>query len=89
MPGPHPKTPTRRGQAPRSPYQCAGPLPASRARRSSPRPLHHDGGALEANFGILVDWWDRLFSSYAPIERPRAMPAHGQRLKDYLAIPWR
>jgi sterol desaturase/sphingolipid hydroxylase (fatty acid hydroxylase superfamily) len=51
--------------------------------------LHHDAGALEANFGILVDWWDRLFGSYVPIERPIAMPARGERLKAYLAIPWR
>jgi len=30
-----------------------------------------------------------LFGSYVPIERPSAMPARGERLKAYLAIPWR
>jgi sterol desaturase/sphingolipid hydroxylase (fatty acid hydroxylase superfamily) len=51
--------------------------------------LHHDAGQVNGNFGILVDWWDRLFGSYVAIERPRAMPARGEGLKAYLAIPWR
>ena len=51
--------------------------------------LHHDAGAIEGNFGILVDWWDRLFGSYVPIERPLSMPPRGERLKAYFAIPWR
>jgi sterol desaturase/sphingolipid hydroxylase (fatty acid hydroxylase superfamily) len=57
-----------------------------------PRPvhrLHHNLDMREHNFGILVDWWDRLFGTYRPIEWPRAMPPRGQRLKAYLAIPWR
>jgi sterol desaturase/sphingolipid hydroxylase (fatty acid hydroxylase superfamily) len=40
------------------------------------------------NFGILVDWWDRLFGTYQPIEYARALPPRGARLKAYLAIPW-
>jgi sterol desaturase/sphingolipid hydroxylase (fatty acid hydroxylase superfamily) len=51
--------------------------------------LHHEGGEVEGNYGILVDWWDRLFGSYVPIERQRSLPARGEWLKAYLAIPWR
>jgi sterol desaturase/sphingolipid hydroxylase (fatty acid hydroxylase superfamily) len=49
---------------------------------------HHNHDMKGHNFGILVDWWDRLFGTYQPIEWPRTQPG-GHRAKDYLAIPWR
>jgi sterol desaturase/sphingolipid hydroxylase (fatty acid hydroxylase superfamily) len=49
--------------------------------------LHHVHDMRDANFGILVDWWDRLFGTYAPIEYPH--PDGPRRLRDYMAIPWR
>lgn len=51
--------------------------------------LHHAHDMAAHNFGVLVDWWDRLFGTYRPIEWPRTPPAGGYRGKDYLAIPWR
>jgi sterol desaturase/sphingolipid hydroxylase (fatty acid hydroxylase superfamily) len=51
--------------------------------------LHHAGNLTTGNYGILVDWWDRLFGTYVAIELPYAMPARGERLRAYLAIPWR
>ena len=36
-----------------------------------PRPvhrLHHAYDMTGHNFGILVDWWDRLFGTYRPVE---------------------
>jgi len=57
-----------------------------------PRPvhrLHHVHDMKEKNFGILVDWWDRLFGTYAAVEWPCTTPADRYRLKDYGAIPWR
>lgn len=56
-----------------------------------PRPvhgLHHVHDMTEHNFGILVDWWDRLFCTYRPIEWPRSRSRDGPHFKDYLAIPW-
>lgn len=50
--------------------------------------LHHAHDMTGHNFGILVDWWDRLFLTYRPIEWPRTPPAGGYRLADYFAIPW-
>lgn len=49
--------------------------------------LHHVHDMSERNFGVLVDWWDRIFGTYAPIE----YPAHTgrRRLRDYAAIPWK
>jgi sterol desaturase/sphingolipid hydroxylase (fatty acid hydroxylase superfamily) len=56
-----------------------------------PRPvhrLHHDLDMTDRNFGILVDWWDRLFGTYVPIEAPRRRAPARDRLKGYFAIPW-
>jgi sterol desaturase/sphingolipid hydroxylase (fatty acid hydroxylase superfamily) len=53
-----------------------------------PRPVHRIHHALdmtEHNFGILVDWWDRLFGTYRPIEWPAPVR---RRLLDYAGIPW-
>jgi sterol desaturase/sphingolipid hydroxylase (fatty acid hydroxylase superfamily) len=51
--------------------------------------MHHAGSHIKGNYGILVDWWDRLFGTYTAIELPREMPARGGWLKAYFAIPWR
>lgn len=50
--------------------------------------LHHDLDMIDRNFGILVDWWDRLFGTYAPVEHPRRRAAYADRLRGYFAIPW-
>ena len=54
------------------------------------RPVHrlHHAGA-KGNYGILIDWWDRLFGTYRPIDLVYPAPARGEKLKAYLAIPWR
>ncbi|MGH7005470.1 MAG: sterol desaturase family protein [Alphaproteobacteria bacterium] len=51
--------------------------------------LHHVHDMKTQNFGVLVDWWDRLFGTYAAIEWPREKNAGAYRLKDFRAIPWR
>jgi sterol desaturase/sphingolipid hydroxylase (fatty acid hydroxylase superfamily) len=54
-----------------------------------PRPvhrLHHVHDMTGRNFGVLVDWWDRLFGTYEPIEWPRQK---NWRLRDYADIPWK
>ncbi len=56
-----------------------------------PRPvhaLHHACNMTEHNFGILVDWWDRLLGTYRPIGRPRRAAKKARRLKHYMEIPW-
>jgi sterol desaturase/sphingolipid hydroxylase (fatty acid hydroxylase superfamily) len=49
--------------------------------------LHHNLDMRDHNFGVLVDWWDRLFGTYEPIEYPRE--ARRATARDYFAIPWR
>jgi len=49
--------------------------------------LHHNLDMRDHNFGVLVDWWDRLFGSYEPIEYPRE--TRRATARDYFAIPWR
>jgi sterol desaturase/sphingolipid hydroxylase (fatty acid hydroxylase superfamily) len=49
--------------------------------------LHHIHDMKDANFGILVDWWDRLFGTYMPATYRR--PKRESRLRDFVAIPWR
>lgn len=50
--------------------------------------LHHAVDMRDGNFGILVDWWDRLFGTYVPLEWQRK-PVAGRRLSEFFAIPWR
>jgi sterol desaturase/sphingolipid hydroxylase (fatty acid hydroxylase superfamily) len=50
--------------------------------------LHHVHDMHGRNFGILVDWWDRLFGTYEPIEWPKTPPEGGFRFRDYLGIHW-
>ena len=49
--------------------------------------LHHNLDMRDRNFGVLVDWWVRLFGTYRPVEYPRDARRHTPR--DFLAIPWR
>lgn len=49
--------------------------------------VHHDLDQTEKNFGVLVDWWDRLFGTYQAVEWPRGRAP--LRLGRFLAIPWR
>lgn len=51
--------------------------------------LHHARKMTDHNFGILVDWWDRVFGTYRPIEWPRPQAGRPYRIKQYFAIPWR
>ena len=50
--------------------------------------LHHVHDMKDKNFGILVDWWDRLFGTYQAVEWPRTTPPEGYGIKHYGAIPW-
>ena len=56
-----------------------------------PRPvhtLHHKHHMWKNNFGILVDWWDRVFGTYKYVEwkREKSIRAHGFRA--FFRISW-
>jgi sterol desaturase/sphingolipid hydroxylase (fatty acid hydroxylase superfamily) len=56
-----------------------------------PRPvhyLHHKYNMWRDNFGITVDWWDRLFGTYKPVEWRREKPIWQHGLRGYLCITW-
>ncbi|HMO15384.1 MAG TPA: sterol desaturase family protein [Pirellulaceae bacterium] len=50
--------------------------------------LHHNGKMWHHNFGILVDFWDRIFGTYKRVDPPE----HAQRkrgpLTAYFKIKW-
>ena len=48
--------------------------------------LHHHGKMWHHNFGILVDWWDRVFGTYKKVEWPRERKF--QPLTAYFKIKW-
>lgn len=48
--------------------------------------LHHEHHDSEGNFGLSVDWWDRVFGTYVVL--PWERPARRRRLMDYLTIRW-
>ena len=48
--------------------------------------LHHHGKMWHHNFGILVDWWDRVFGTYKKVEWPRERKFHP--LSAYFKIKW-
>lgn len=55
-----------------------------------PRPVHAIHHALDqrdCNFGVVVDWWDRLFGTYRPVEWPKP-EKQKDRLRGYADIPW-
>lgn len=47
--------------------------------------LHHAYDMTEHDFGILVDWWDRLFGTYRAVEW---RPIRKGRHFSYASIPW-
>lgn len=49
--------------------------------------LHHVHDMSGQNFGVLVDWWDRLFHTYA--ETGPSAPVKNHTWHAYFAIPWR
>lgn len=56
-----------------------------------PRPvhyLHHKHHMWRTNFGIAVDWWDRVFGTYEKVEwqREKSIRAHG--FKAFFRITW-
>ena len=54
-----------------------------------PRPvhhLHHHGRMWHHNFGILVDFWDRVFGTYKPVEYRRAQNRYP--ISSYFKIKW-
>ena len=56
-----------------------------------PRPvhhLHHKHRMWRHNFGILVDWWDRVFGTYKAVEwKPERRPFQ-HPLRAFLQIKW-
>ncbi len=57
-----------------------------------PRPvhyLHHKHHMWRKNFGILVDWWDRVFRTYQHVEWTRTRPIRAYGLGCYFRIHWR
>lgn len=54
-----------------------------------PRPVHHIHHAHKMwkhNFGITVDWWDRVFGTYQYVEWKPEKGSHS--LKSYFQIKW-
>ena len=54
-----------------------------------PRPvhhLHHNGKMWHHNFGILVDWWDRVFGTYKKVEWERERKRYP--ISSYFRIKW-
>ncbi len=51
--------------------------------------LHHANKMTDHDFGILVDWWDRVFGTYRPAEWQSSRTRGPRILKRYLDIPWR
>lgn len=56
-----------------------------------PRPvhfLHHKHHMWKKNFGILVDWWDRVFGTYQYVEWKRAKSIREHGLRAFFHITW-
>jgi len=56
-----------------------------------PRPvhtLHHKHHMWKNNFGILVDWWDRVFGTYQYVEWKRTRPIRSYGLRGFFRISW-
>ncbi len=48
--------------------------------------LHHNGRMWHHNFGILVDWWDRVFRTYKKVEYARQRKRYP--ISSYFKIKW-
>jgi sterol desaturase/sphingolipid hydroxylase (fatty acid hydroxylase superfamily) len=56
--------------------------------RSPVHHLHHEQKMWNHNFGILVDFWDRVFGTYKPVEwKPEKRP-FDYPLRSFLQIRW-
>jgi sterol desaturase/sphingolipid hydroxylase (fatty acid hydroxylase superfamily) len=56
-----------------------------------PRPvhyLHHKHHMWKHNFGILVDWWDRVFGTYQYVEWKREKPMREHGMRAFFRINW-
>jgi sterol desaturase/sphingolipid hydroxylase (fatty acid hydroxylase superfamily) len=56
-----------------------------------PRPvhhLHHSQKMWHHNFGILVDFWDRVFGTYKPVDPQPHEPRPRVTLLSYFQIKW-
>ena len=56
-----------------------------------PRPvhhLHHKHHMWRHNFGILVDWWDRVFGTYKAVEWKPELRPFQHSLRAFLRIKW-
>lgn len=49
--------------------------------------VHHKYGMWHHNFGLAVDWWDRLFGTYKPVEWLDATEQE-QSPQGWLALRW-
>lgn len=50
--------------------------------------IHHHGKMWHHNFGILVDFWDRIFGTYKPVERPADSSKTRYPISAYFKIKW-
>ncbi len=56
-----------------------------------PRPvhhLHHHGKMWHHNFGILVDFWDRVFGTYKKVDYEPKKKRGDYKLSSYFKIRW-
>jgi sterol desaturase/sphingolipid hydroxylase (fatty acid hydroxylase superfamily) len=50
--------------------------------------VHHELGQVQANFGISVDWWDRVFGTYKPELDWRALLDPNLPKKAWWQVSW-
>jgi sterol desaturase/sphingolipid hydroxylase (fatty acid hydroxylase superfamily) len=50
--------------------------------------LHHKHHMWHYNFGILVDFWDRVFGTYKVVEGPAPADPRPWSFRDYFRIRW-
>ena len=50
--------------------------------------LHHRENMWKHNFGIGVDWWDRILGTYKDVEYVPAIPRDQLKVSDYFKITW-
>ncbi|ERN40777.1 sterol desaturase [Rubidibacter lacunae KORDI 51-2] len=49
--------------------------------------VHHKYGMWHHNFGLAVDWWDRIFGTYKPVDW-LTEAERSQSERSYLALKW-
>lgn len=50
--------------------------------------IHHNGKMWHHNFGILVDFWDRVFGTYKPVDPPADYVPEKHSISAYFKIKW-